>query len=153
MPIVRWSPSVPLSQREQFLVGRMVRTGKLFAFLRKSRHQLFDDAFQAELEAMYADSVGGKPPVAPALLAMVILLQAYTRASDAQAVELSIVDARWQMVLDVIGEDESPFSQGALSAFRRAPNGARTLVPSRASCDMTPAPTCPRAPCPSRKSQ
>ena len=119
MPIVRWSPSVPLSQREQFLVGRMVRTGKLFAFLRKSRHQLFDDAFQAELEAMYADSVGGKPPVAPALLAMVILLQAYTRASDAQAVELSIVDARWQMVLDVIGEDESPFSQGALSAFRQ----------------------------------
>jgi hypothetical protein len=119
MPIVRWSPSVPLSQREQFLVGRMARTGKLFAFLRKSRHQLFDDAFQAELEAMYADSVGGKPPVAPALLAMVILLQAYTRASDAQAVELSIVDARWQMVLDVIGEDEPPFSQGALSAFRQ----------------------------------
>lgn len=119
MAVVRWSPSVSLSRREQFLVGRMTRTGKLFAFLRKQRHELFDDAFQSELEAMYRDSGEGKQPVSPALLAMVILLQAYTGASDAQAVELSIVDARWQMVLGVIGEDEPPFSQGALPAFRQ----------------------------------
>ena len=79
MPIVRWSPSVPLSRREHFLVGRMARTGKLFAFLRKNRHELFDDAFQSELEAMYRDSGEGKQPVSPALLAMVILLQAYTK--------------------------------------------------------------------------
>src|ERR1019366_7171312 len=57
--------------------------------------------------------------VAPALLAMVVLLQAYTGASDAQAVELAVVDARWQMVLGVIGQDEPPFSQGALPAFRQ----------------------------------
>jgi hypothetical protein len=57
--------------------------------------------------------------VAPALLAMVLLLQAYTGASDAQAVELAIVDARWQMVLGVVGQDEAPFSQGALPAFRQ----------------------------------
>ena len=119
MPVVRWSPSVSLSRREQFLVGRMARTGKLFAFLRKNRHELFDDAFQSELEAMYRESGEGKQPVAPALLAMVVLLQAYTGASDAQAVELAIVDARWQMVLGVIGEDEPPFSQGALPAFRQ----------------------------------
>lgn len=119
MLVVRWSPSVPLSRREQFLVGRMTRTGKLFAFLRRHRHELFDDAFQTELETMYRDSGEGKQPVPPALLAMVILLQAYTGASDAQAVELSIVDARWQMVLGVIGEDEPPFSQGALPAFRQ----------------------------------
>ena len=66
MLVVRWSPSVTLSRREQFVVGRMARTGKLFAFLRKSRHELFDDAFQAELEAMYRDSGEGKQPVAPA---------------------------------------------------------------------------------------
>ena len=41
---------------------------------------------------------------------MVILLQAYTGASDAQAVELATVDARWQMVLGVVGQDEPPFS-------------------------------------------
>jgi hypothetical protein len=97
----------------------MTRTGKLFAFLRQHRHELFDDAFQLELEAMYRDSGEGKQPVPPALLSMVILLQAYTGASDAQAVELSIVDARWQMVLGVIGDDEPPFSQGALPAFRQ----------------------------------
>jgi len=113
MPVIRWSPNISLSRREQFLVGRMTRTGKLFAFLRKHRHELFDDAFQSELEAMYRDTGEGKQPVSPALLAMVILLQAYTGASDAQAVELSIVDARWQMVLGVIGEDDPPFSQGA----------------------------------------
>ena len=68
---------------------------------------------------MYRDTGEGKMPVAPALLAMVVLLQAYTGASDAQAVELSIVDARWQMVLGVIGDDDPPFSQGALPAFRQ----------------------------------
>jgi len=117
--MARWCPSIPLSKRERFLVGRMKRTGKLFAFLRNHRHELFDDAFQLELEEMYRGSGEGKQPVPPALLAMVVLLQAYTGASDAQAVELSIVDARWQMVLGVIGEDEPPFSQGALPAFRQ----------------------------------
>jgi hypothetical protein len=117
--MVRWFPTVALSKREQFLIGRMTRTGKLFAFLRQHRHELFDGAFQAELEGMYRTSGEGKEPVAPALLAMVLLLQAYMRASDAQAVELSIVDARWQMVLGVLGDDDAPFSQGALPAFRQ----------------------------------
>jgi hypothetical protein len=119
MVISRWCPSVALSKREQFLVGRMTRTGKLFAFLRMHRHELFEDAFQSELEGMYRGGGEGKQPVAPALLAMVVLLQAYTGASDAQAVELAIVDARWQMVLGVMGEDAAPFSQGALPAFRQ----------------------------------
>jgi hypothetical protein len=119
MIMARWNPSVSLSKREQFRIGRMARTGKLFAFLRQHRHELFDDAFQAELEGMCRISGEGKQPVAPALLAMVILLQASTGASDAQAVELSIVDARWQMVLGVMGQDEPPFSQGALQAFRQ----------------------------------
>jgi hypothetical protein len=116
---MRWSPSVTLSKREQFLVGRMKRTGKLFAFFRHCRHELFDDAFQSELEGMYRATGEGKDPVAPALLSMVVLLQAYTGASDAQAVELAVVDARWQMVLGVLGDDEAPFSQGALPAFRK----------------------------------
>jgi hypothetical protein len=117
--MTRWNPSASLSRREQYLVGRMTRTGKLFAFLRMHRHQLFDDGFQGELEGMYRTSGEGKQPVAPALLAMVVLLQAYTGASDAQAVELAVVDARWQMVLGVLGQDDPPFSQGALPAFRQ----------------------------------
>src|SRR5450432_1106551 len=117
--MTRWNPSASLSRSEQYLVGRMARTGKLFAFLRWHRHELFDDSFQDQLEGMYRSSGEGKEPVAPALLAMVVLLQAYTGASDAQAVELAVVDARWQMVLGVIGQDEPPFSQGALPAFRQ----------------------------------
>ena len=119
MSTPQWSPSATVSGREQWLLKRLVRTKKLFAFLRLHRHELFDDAFQAELAGMYRDSVEGKQPVAPALLSMVVLLQAYTKASDAEAVELSVVDARWQMVLDVAGDDEPPFSQGALQAFRQ----------------------------------
>lgn len=119
MSTPRWSPSATVSAREQWLLKRLVRTKKLFAFLRLHRHELFDEVFQSELALMYRDSGEGKQPVAPALLAMVVLLQAYTKASDAEAVELSVVDARWQMVLDVAGCDDPAFSQGALQAFRQ----------------------------------
>lgn len=161
MSISRWSPGVPLNRREKFLVGRMVRTGKLFAFLRMHRHELFDDAFQAELETMYRESGEGKEAVAPALLAMAVLLQAYTGASDAMAVELTIVDARWQMVLGVLGEDKPPFSQGALPAFRQrliahdmdrrilertVELARRTHAPSRAPVASRTPSTCSRAP-------
>src|SRR5271154_1061305 len=80
--MVRWFPRVALSKREQFLIGRMTRTGKLFAFLRQHRHELFDDAFQAELEGMYRGSGAGKDPTPPALLAMALVLQSYEGVSD-----------------------------------------------------------------------
>jgi hypothetical protein len=51
-------------------------------------------------------------------MAMVTLLQGYVGASDAEAVELSVVDLRWQMVLGCLGADTPPFSQGALQVFR-----------------------------------
>lgn len=97
---------------------RLVRTGKLFGFLREHRHELFDDAFQAELDAAYRDTGAGRAPVPPALMAMAILLQAYEGASDAKAVEMTVVDLRWQMVLDRLGATETAFSQGALCDFR-----------------------------------
>ncbi|XXV27273.1 hypothetical protein WME87_00300 [Sorangium sp. So ce1389] len=49
---------------------------------------------------------------------MVTLLQGYVGASDAEAVELSVVDLRWQMVLGCLGAVTPPFSQGALQGFR-----------------------------------
>jgi hypothetical protein len=49
---------------------------------------------------------------------MVLLLQGYVGASDAEAVEMAVMDLRWQMVLDCLGADEPPFSQGALQSFR-----------------------------------
>jgi hypothetical protein len=52
---------------------------------------------------------------------MAILLQAYTGSSDAEAIENTVVDARWRMVLGVLGPDEEdpPFSQGTLQRFRQ----------------------------------
>src|SRR5512133_3886790 len=118
MAFERWTPRQDYTKQEQFLLRRLRRTRKLFAFLRDHRLELFDDAFQAELEAMYRGTGAGQEPVPPGLLAMVVLLQSYTGVSDAEAVELSVVDLRWQMVLGCLGVAEPPFSQGALPAFR-----------------------------------
>lgn len=118
MAITRWSPSQIVSRQEKFILGRLKRNGKLYAFLRQHREQLFDDAFQLELEAMYRDTGAGNDAHPPALMAMVLLLQSYAGASDATAVELSLLDLRWQMVLDCLGAVEPVFSQGALFDFR-----------------------------------
>ena len=118
MTIERWRPRAPYTKQEELLLRRLRRTRKLFAFLRDHRRELFDDEFQAELETMYRDTGAGKDPVPPALLAMVSLLQAYLGVSDAEAVEMTVVDLRWQMVLDHLGQDQPAFSQGALQEFR-----------------------------------
>jgi hypothetical protein len=117
-PVV-WTFPVELSRLESLIMRRLQRTGRLFAFLRKHRHELFDSAFQLELAGMYADAPRGTPPRPPALLAMVTLLQAYERKSDAGAVEEAVFDRRWQMVLDCLGTEEPIFSQGVLVDFRR----------------------------------
>lgn len=114
----RWTPPVKLSPQEKLLMKRLNRVRKLFGFLREHRHELFDDAFQDQLEGMYRNTGAGDSPHPPAMLCMVVLLQGYVGASDAEAVELSLVDLRWQMVLDCLGAAEPPFSQGGLQAFR-----------------------------------
>jgi hypothetical protein len=119
MVIPRWCPTKEPSRQEQFLLKRLHRTRKLFGFLREHRHELFDDAFQDELETMYRKSGAGRTPNPPALMAMAVLLQGYLGASDAEAVELSVVDLRWQMVLGCLGAQEPAFSQGALQDFRQ----------------------------------
>lgn len=118
MSSTRWQPRTTYTPQEKFLMKRLTRTRKLFAFLREHRSELFDDAFQEELASMYRSTGAGKPPVPPALLAVVVLLQAYHGMSDAEAVELSVVDLRWQMVLDRLGQTTPAFSQGALCDFR-----------------------------------
>jgi IS5 family transposase len=127
----RWAPRTTSSKQEQALVRRLGRTRKLFAFLREHRSELFDDCFQAELESMYRATGAGKSAVPPALMAMATLMQCYVGASDAEAVELTVVDLRWQMVLGCLGATEPPFSQGALHDFRHRLIGAdmdRTLL-------------------------
>lgn len=114
----RWNPRIEPTGQEKLLLKRLNRVRALFGFLRLHRHEIFDDDFQERLEAVYRDTGAGAPPHPPALLCMVTLLQGYVGASDAEAVELAMVDLRWQMVLDCLGCETPPFSQGALQTFR-----------------------------------
>lgn len=114
-----WHPPIELSAREQSIVKRIKRA-KLFTFLRQCRHELFDDGFQEELSKLYADSTKGHPPVLPAQLALATILQAYTGASDAEAIEALMMDRRWQLVLDCLDCEQAPFCQATLVRFRTA---------------------------------
>lgn len=114
----RWLPPVETSPQENLILKRLTKVRKLFAFLRLHRHQLFDDSFQEQLEAMYRTTGAGKPACPPAQLAMAVLLQGYVRASDADAIEMCVMDLRWQMVLGCLGLTEPPFGQNTLQQFR-----------------------------------
>jgi IS5 family transposase len=115
---LRWNPSVELSKQEEFVLKRLGKVRTLLPFLRRHRHELFDDGFQAELEGMYRASGAGKEPVAPALMAMATLVQGYLNVSDAMMVELTMLDLSVQSVLGCLGATSPPFSQGAFHDFR-----------------------------------
>ncbi|BCL80964.1 IS1182 family transposase [Ktedonobacteria bacterium brp13] len=91
----------------------------MFVFLRHHRHELFDDAFQEELATLYAPSLRGQPPIPPAQLALATIVQAYTGASDDEVIEATLMDRRWQLVLDCLDTEQAPFSKGTLVAFRK----------------------------------
>lgn len=118
MTIARWTPPVAPTRQEQFLLKRLDRVRKLLGFLRLHRHELFDDAFQDDLAAMYRTTGAGKEARPPAMMAMAMLVQGYLGMSDAEMIELTVVDLRVQMVLGCLGAEEPPFSQGALQEFR-----------------------------------
>jgi Transposase DDE domain/Transposase domain (DUF772) len=116
-PVV-WKPPAEPSPAEQAVIGA-VRRAKLFVFLRAYRHELFDEVFQSELAQVYVDSPKGRPPVPPAQLALATILQAYARVSDDEVIEATVMDRRWQLVLDCLGAEDPPFSKGTLVGFRK----------------------------------
>ena len=113
-----WCPPAEPSAAEQAVI-KAVRRAKLFVFLRQHRHELFDQEFQAELAEAYADRPKGQPPVPPARLALATVLQAYAGVSDDEVIEATVMDRRWQLVLDCLDADAPPFSKGTLVGFRR----------------------------------
>ena len=116
-PVV-WRPPAEPAPAEQAVI-KAVRRAKLFVFLRLHRHELFDEPFQAELAQAYVDSPKGQPPVPPARLALATILQAYTGVSDDEVIEATVMDRRWQLVLDCMNAEEPPFSKGTLVGFRK----------------------------------
>jgi hypothetical protein len=103
---------------EQRLLKRGKEVKKLFGFLRLHRHEIFDPPFQDVLATMYRDTGAGESPVSPAQMAMAMLLQGYAQSSDAETVELTVVDLRWQMVLGCLGAEDPAFGQGTFQEFR-----------------------------------
>ena len=114
-----WNPPIDLSQKEEKIM-KLIKRAKLFRFLREIRHLLFDEEFQEELSKMYAEAATGHPPVHPEQLALTLILQAYTKASDAEAIEALTMDRRWQLVVDCLDCEQAPFSQATLVRFREA---------------------------------
>lgn len=115
-PVV-WGAPVELSPVEEQIVRR-VRRAKLFVLLRLRRHELFDEGFQAELAGLYGEGPKGQPPVPPAQLALATIVQAYTGASDDEVIEATVMDRRWQLVLDCVDAQHPPFAKGTLQNFR-----------------------------------
>lgn len=118
MQPLRWQPPVEFSIQEEQIVKR-IRKAKLFVFLRQYLHILFDEPFQEELTNLYRKEERGRPPVAPAMLALALILEAYTGVSDDEVIEATMMDRRWQLVLDCVDTEEAPFSKGTLVAFRQ----------------------------------
>ena len=58
MEIRSWHPRQESTKEEEYLLKRLKRNKKLFAFLRENRPELLDEEFQAELELMYRDTGG-----------------------------------------------------------------------------------------------
>jgi transposase len=113
-----WQPPVDLSKQEEQVVKK-IRKAKLFVFLRQHRHELLDEAFEHELANLYGQGERGHPPVAPAMLALALILQAYTGVSDDEVVEATVMDPSFQLVLDCLDREQAPFSKGTLVAFRK----------------------------------
>src|SRR5437660_3249375 len=113
-----WQPPIALSEQEEQIVKR-VRKAKLFVFLREHQHELLDEALQQELANLYRKAERGQPPIAPAMLALALILQAYMGISDDEVIEATLMDRRWQLVLDCLDSEQAPFSKGTLVAFRQ----------------------------------
>src|SRR3989442_438165 len=150
-------PPIALTSEEQNIAARPRKTRKFFVFLREHRHELVDADFQYILAQGYSPEPSGQEPVEAGLLALATLLQASGHVGDRDAVELTVMDKRWQLVLDCLGAEHPPFSQGTLFNFRMrliAHNLDKTLLdrtvalaeqtggfgarPLRAALDSTP---------------
>jgi len=86
---------------------------------------------QNMLAQSYSAAPGGQAPVEAGRLALATVLPAYCHVSDRDAVELTVLAKRWQMVRDGLGAEQPPFSPGTLCNFRMrllAPNLDKTLL-------------------------
>jgi transposase len=53
------------------------------------------------------------------MLALALIMEAYTGVSDDEVIEATLMDRSFQLVLDCVDTQEAPFSKGTLVAFRK----------------------------------
>ena len=126
-----WNPPVTLTLEEQKRAARTRKTRKFLVFLREHRHEFLDADLQHKLAQTSSPGARGQEPVDAGLLALATLLQAYGHVGDRDAVELTVMDTRWQMGLDCLGVTHPPCSQGTLCNCRMrliAHNVDKTLL-------------------------
>jgi hypothetical protein len=114
-----WNPPIALTPEEQKIVARTRKTRKFCVFLRERRHEILAADLPHALAQSYSPEPGGKAPVEVGLWALATRLPAYCHVGDRDAVELTVMDKRWQLGLDGLGVEPPPFSQSTLFNFRR----------------------------------
>ena len=67
--------------------------------------------FQAELAEAVLRQPEGAAAGAAGRLALATILQAYTKVSDDEVIEATVMDRRWQLVLDCMDAGEPPFAR------------------------------------------
>src|SRR5437764_13920163 len=109
-----WKTPVELSKQEWQSVKK-IGNANLFVFLREHRHELLDEAFQQELANLYRKAERGQPPVAPAMLALALILQAYTGVSDDEVIEAHMDRRLIERTIEVASQSQG-FGPRALRA-------------------------------------
>lgn len=114
-----WLPPIELTDFEVRWSKPKTRVRKFAIFLRKIRHQLFDETFQRQLLEARNSKPRGVHPKHPAQMTMLVLLQAYDGCSDEEAVYRTVDDIKYRIVLDMLEATEPLCSASTLCEFRK----------------------------------
>ena len=101
-----WNPPIVLTSEEQKIAARTRKTRKFFVFLREHRHELLDADLQQAANS-YSPEPGGHEPVEARTVGPRHCRDT-GHVGDRDAVELTVMDKRWQMVLDCLGAEHPP---------------------------------------------
>lgn len=113
-----WNPPIALPLEEQKIATRTRKARRFCVLLRERRPALLAVDFPRTLAPSSSPAPHGKAPVEAGLWALALLLQAYGTVGDRDAVALTVMAKRWQMVRDCLDTAPPPCSQGTLCNLR-----------------------------------
>jgi hypothetical protein len=113
-----WNPPVALTPEKQKMAARTRKARRVFVLLRARRPELLDADVPHTLAKRSSPEPGGKAPGEAGVVALATLVQASCHVGDRDAVERTVMDKRWQLVLDGLGTAQSPCRQSTLWHLR-----------------------------------